>query len=665
MSNRQRVVSISLVLLFLFSTISSAVPRVSANDLPDALSMSYYITPDDPQVVNVAQNICGPNFGKTDFWTMRSNVEHLYHWVAGSVPHGIPTHITYKRDQDQWGTTDYWQLSNTTLTLGHGDDEDQAILLASMIRASGVPIERVRIAQYGVYRLEFPVWGLGLVSYEKERLFTYYAVEIYDISSDPLNLIYHNWWTPLHPTTTNLLGWPLPFFSCEILGNSAFENPVCQRRLKPEAYFYEKGLPVARFDNFPEIPQINQTMMFDASTSTPDGGYINKYSWNFGDGTSVNETGGWDWLYWNGIPYWFTFTPPNPMAYHAYGTAGTSAVTLTVFDDEGGSNFISKTIEVQESLDTTPPNIAIISPANTTYTTANVDLNYTVDEPTSWTGCTIDNGAYIANVTIAGNTTLYQFTNGPHNIQLFANDTSGNMGASQKVFFTVNVPPPVADFTYDPEFPKVGETVTFDDSSSSSGALIVAYQWDFGDGQTSSNQTTTHTYATATSYTVTLNVTDSNGLWDTEQKQVQVVQPHGPKAEFVAVPEIANIGQPVKFDASTSQPGWNGTNQMLITEYRWDFGDGDKTTVATPIVYHTFSSLGTYYPTLTVYASGATPETDTTTRRVVINAVTVGGYSVSLVHYSTAMPLQVYLALLAMLSIVFTTVRSKTRKKQS
>jgi len=650
--SHQRVVSISLALLFLFSTISSVVPKVFANDLPDALSMSYYITPDDPQVVNVAQIICGPDFGKTDFLTMRRNVENLYHWVAGSVPHGIPTHITYKRDQDQWGTADYWQLSNRTLTLGHGDDEDQAILLASLIRAAGGPSWRVRIAKYGVYRLEFPWWGFGLVKNEKERLFTYYAVEIYDISSNPLNLIYHDWWTPLHPTTTNLLGWPLPFFSCEQLGNSAFENPVCARRLKPEGYFYERvaGDPKSRFNYFPQIPRINETVRFDASTSTPDGGYINKHCWDFGDGTSVNVT--------NGIPI-----PPHEV-YHSYGTAGTYAVTLTVFDSEARSNTTSKIIQVQGLPDTTPPDIAIISPANTTYATTNIDLNYTINEPPSWTGCTIDDGTYVANATVVGNTTLY-FTNGVHNIQLFANDTSGNMGASQKIYFTVSVPPPVANFTYDPKVPKVGETVTFDGSSSSSGGIIVSYQWDFGDGQTSFGQTAAHTYATATSYVVTLNVTDSNGLWDTEQKQVQIVQPHGPKAEFTVVPETANIGQLVKFDATTSQAGWNGTNQMPIIEYRWDFGDGNKTTVPAPTIYHTFGSSGIYYPTLTVYASRATPETDATTHKIVVMSVPVGGYSVSLARYSTAMPSSVYLALLIMLSVVFTAVRRNARKKNT
>jgi len=154
-------------------------------------------------------------------------------------------------------------------------------------------------------------------------------------------------------------------------------------------------------------------------------------------------------------------------------------------------------------------------------------------------------------------------------------------------------------------------------------------------------------------------------IGDTIVRIALVPPPYGPKAEFRAIPETARPNELVRFDASNSQPGSNGTHTMAISEYRWDFGDGNKTTTLTSMVYHSFLSSGIYYVTLTVYAGGATPEIDSTTHRVVIMSVPVGGYSVSLTHYSTAMPSSVYLALLAMLSVVFTTVRRRTRKKNS
>jgi PKD repeat protein len=647
----KKIVSTILIFLIMLSIVSMVLP-VKAHDLPDALHLGYYITPNDPQVINKAQIICGPNFGKTDFWTVRKNVENLYHWVAGSVPHGIPKHIEYMRDQDYWGVPDYWQLSNTTLNSGHGDDEDQAILLASLIRAAGVPREHVRIAKYGVYRLEFPWWGFGLIKIEKERLGCYYAVEVYDISSHPTNLWYHDWWTPLHPLAENLLGWPLPFASCEWLGNLGFENPVCARRLKPEEYSYEVHAtdPKARFTYYPQTPRVNETVKFDASISTPNGGYVWKHCWNFGDGTEINVTNG-------------ASIPPPPV-FHDFKTEGTFVVNLTVFDSEARSNSTSHVIQVKGSPDTTPPEIAITSPQNITYTTYAIDLNYTVNEPVSWVGCTIDDGNYVSNVTIIGNTTLY-FTEGSHNIQLFANDTSGNMGASEKIYFTVEFLPPIANFTWSPRIAKVGESVTFDASASlPNGGTIIKYEWNFGDGEHATGQIVTHVYSNANIYTVTLNVTDSEGKWDIEQKQIQVVQPRCPKAEFTVTPETAKVGEVVKFDGSNSQSGWNGTHNMPITEYRWDFGDGNRTTTSTPIVYHRFSSSGIYYVTLTVYAPGATPETDSTTHKVTVITIPVGGYSIPIQVHTKAEPVLPYIALMAILTAILTKLRPKTKRKR-
>jgi len=95
-------------------------------------------------------------------------------------------------------------------------------------------------------------------------------------------------------------------------------------------------------------------------------------------------------------------------------------------------------------------------------------------------------------------------------------------------------------------------------------------------------------------------------------------QAYGPKAEFTAIPQTALTSKPIKFDASSSQPGWNGTREMPITEYRWNFGDDNKTTTSTPKAHHSFSSSRIYHVALTVYAPGATPETGLTTNKVTV-----------------------------------------------
>ena len=56
----------------------------------------------------------------------------------------------------------------------------------------------------------------------------------------------------------------------------------------------------------------------------------------------------------------------------------------------------------------------------------------------SWIGYSLDDKS---NVTIAGNTTLYNLTQGIHSVVVYANDTEGNMGSSNKIFFYENLCP--------------------------------------------------------------------------------------------------------------------------------------------------------------------------------------------------------------------------------
>jgi len=91
----------------------------------------------------------------------------------------------------------------------------------------------------------------------------------------------------------------------------------------------------------------------------------------------------------------------------------------------------------------TAPEIDLISPVNATYGVTAISLKFTVSEATSWIGYSLDGAT---NETITGDTPLTDLSAGPHNIIVYANDTDGNMGASNKVFFTVaeEAPPVIA-----------------------------------------------------------------------------------------------------------------------------------------------------------------------------------------------------------------------------
>jgi hypothetical protein len=89
------------------------------------------------------------------------------------------------------------------------------------------------------------------------------------------------------------------------------------------------------------------------------------------------------------------------------------------------------------TLDTTPPIITVTSPVNTTYNSTEIPLNFTVNEQTSWIGYSLDGNE---NVTLTGNTTLTEQTDGLHSLVVYTNDTSGNVGLSDTVNFTVALP---------------------------------------------------------------------------------------------------------------------------------------------------------------------------------------------------------------------------------
>jgi PKD repeat protein len=94
--------------------------------------------------------------------------------------------------------------------------------------------------------------------------------------------------------------------------------------------------------------------------------------------------------------------------------------------------------------------------------------------------------------------------------------------------WVVIYPSPVASFTATTAC--VGSATQFDASSSTTdppGYNIASYEWNFGDGTTGSGVMTSHTYAQAGTYTVTLHVSDAEGHCSDEVIQtIMVVSPN-------------------------------------------------------------------------------------------------------------------------------------------
>ena len=68
-----------------------------------------------------------------------------------------------------------------------------------------------------------------------------------------------------------------------------------------------------------------------------------------------------------------------------------------------------------------------------------------------------------------------------------------------------------------------------------------------------------------------------------------------PRATMEAYPLLIQEGEMVTFDARESD-----AVEGVITEYRWDFGDGEKRETVTGFTSHTYKVFGAYTVTLTV-----------------------------------------------------------------
>ena len=167
--------------------------------------------------------------------------------------------------------------------------------------------------------------------------------------------------------------------------------------------------------------------------------------------------------------------------------------------------------------------------------------------------------------------------------------------------------PPTARFTANPTG---GNTVEFDPSTTTDpdgprANEISAYSWNFGDGNTvvtsEPNIVATHTYDAPGTYTVTLTVTDVALNTDVATAQVNsatgITGNQPPTATFTATPTDLSV----EFDASASSDP-DGS----ITDYDWNFGDGQTGTGVNPT--HLYASPGNYTVTLTVTDTGGSQD---------------------------------------------------------
>jgi len=152
--------------------------------------------------------------------------------------------------------------------------------------------------------------------------------------------------------------------------------------------------------------------------------------------------------------------------------------------------------------------------------------------------------------------------------------------------------------------------VNFTDMTVPRSGTITSWLWDFGDGNTSTQQNPSHVYTTARNFNVTLQVRNSNGCVSTLTKTSLIQISTGVLAQFTNDnPETCKAPVTINFQNQSTGTG--------VINYSWDFGDGSTSDLINP--FHTYSTNGTY--TVKLVLTNANGCSDTLIKN---NAVTVG-----------------------------------------
>ena len=319
---------------------------------------------------------------------------------------------------------------------------------------------------------------------------------------------------------------------------------------------------------------------FSSAGSVDNDGTIASYSWNFGDGSAVS-------------------TLANPS--HTYTTDGTFSATLTVTDNEGGTDVKAVSVVVG------PANVTPVPQVAATPTNGRAPLAVSFDSA----GSSDADGSVVAYAWDFGDgspvetsaTASHTYAPGTWTATLTVTDDDGATATTPvTIESTVNVAP-TADAQATPSEGVAPLVVAFSSAGTSDpDGTVVSYDWDFGDGSSSTEANPSHTYA-AGDYTATLTVTDNEGGISSDT--VAIHANAAPTAAASADVTSGDAPLAVAFTGNTSSDA-DGS----IVSYSWDFGDGSSSTEANPS--HTYAP-GVWTATLTVTDDEGATSTATVT----------------------------------------------------
>ncbi|UPK72275.1 PKD domain-containing protein [Chitinophaga filiformis] len=303
--------------------------------------------------------------------------------------------------------------------------------------------------------------------------------------------------------------------------------------------------------------KVNFTVSDNLVCSTPGAITVNNtttgpgnltYQWDFGDGATASGAN------------------PGP---HNYTTKGVYKIKLTVTSDKGCTDTkTSEDIKVATFTSDFRVPASLCDNSSATF----IPLNTPQADKVTWS---VDKGSITANgvYTPAGT--------GPVKVTMTATYDKCQETITKDVTVTAA---PQADFTTNIK-PICDAPVTVNLINRSQGAN--SWSWDFGNGQTSTQQNPVVTYSNLGTFNIKLTATSASGCAATATQSIDLVKP---RVDINASVPTGCEGISTRF-TSYITPGDS------IISYEWDFGDGSpKSTEATPT--HTYDKEGKYAASL-------------------------------------------------------------------
>lgn len=229
--------------------------------------------------------------------------------------------------------------------------------------------------------------------------------------------------------------------------------------------------------------------------------------------------------------------------------------------------------------------------------------------PTSWSW-DFGNG----NTSVLQNPTASYFTPGTYTVRLTATNANGSNTLTRTQYITV-YEPPIVDFSANNRSGCFPLRVQFSDlSTPGAGNTNVSWNWDFGNGNTSTLQNPQAVYITAGSFTVTLRVTNDKGCTRTISRPNYITVTNGVRAGFTnTLPTVCRAPATINFTNTSTGPP--------TLSYFWDFGDGNFSALTNPT--HTYAANGTYTALLVTTSTAGCVDTFRS------NPIVIGNFTTS------------------------------------